>query len=58
MTSAAKAASEAFYKVLRAKGRRVDQALLEEAWEAAATAAKRLPIVETRKPDVKIDDLG
>lgn len=33
MTPTAKAASEVFYKTLRAKGRRVDQALLEEAWE-------------------------
>lgn len=33
MTPLAKAAKEVFHETLRAKGRRLDQACLEEAWE-------------------------
>lgn len=38
MTPVAEAAKKAFHEVLRAKGRRLDQQCLDEAWNAAAKA--------------------
>jgi hypothetical protein len=41
MTPAAEAAKKAFHETLRAKGRRLDQACLEEAWERAVEAVNK-----------------
>lgn len=39
MSPAAKAAKAAFHETLRAKGRRLDQECLDDAWERASEAA-------------------
>lgn len=51
MSPLAKAAKEVFHEVLRAKGRRLDQACLEDAWERVVETVLK----ESKKPPVKLD---